>query len=192
MKRLLALLLLLAPAVSASAQTRSWPSEGPPRPLAAHASSFPAYEVRTLDNGMQVVVVLHHEQPVVSMRMIVRAGAAMDPHDKAGLADLAASLLDQGTTSKSARQVQDEIDFMGGAMGAGAGTDLTFVNVLVMKDSFESGLRILSDMARTPGFAPESVNVDLTGVQYVDLIVEAPGSINGAHGVWGDARFSCD
>ena len=43
-----------------------------------------------------------------------------------------ASLLDQGTTRKSARQVQDEIDFMGGAMGAGAGTDLTFVNVLVM------------------------------------------------------------
>ena len=40
---------------------------------------------------------------------------------------------------------------MGGAMGAGAGTDLTFVNVLVMKDSFEAGLRILSDMARTPG-----------------------------------------
>ncbi|QMU96133.1 DUF5110 domain-containing protein [Microbacterium esteraromaticum] len=44
----------------------------------------------------------------------------------------------------------------------------------------------------TPGFAPESVNVDLKGGQYVDLIVEAPGSINGAHGIWGDARFSCD
>ncbi|WP_022891057.1 NPCBM/NEW2 domain-containing protein [Agromyces subbeticus] len=43
----------------------------------------------------------------------------------------------------------------------------------------------------TPGFAPESVNVDLTGVQYLDLIVEAPGSINGAHGIWGDARFEC-
>lgn len=44
----------------------------------------------------------------------------------------------------------------------------------------------------TPGFAPESVNVDLTGVQYVDLVVEAPGSINGAHGIWGDARFTCE
>ena len=44
----------------------------------------------------------------------------------------------------------------------------------------------------TPGFAPESVSVDLTGVQYVDLVVEAPGSINGAHGIWGDARFTCE
>ncbi|WP_169513514.1 NPCBM/NEW2 domain-containing protein [Agromyces italicus] len=40
--------------------------------------------------------------------------------------------------------------------------------------------------------APESLNVDLTGAQYVDLIVEAPGSINGAHGVWDDAKFTCD
>jgi len=157
MKSLLTLVIILGVVGTASAQTRSWPSEPPPRPLPAHESSFPAYEVRTLPNGMQVVVVLHHEQPVISMRMIVRAGAAQDPRDKAGLADLAASLLDQGTAAKSARQVQDEIDFMGGSMGAGAGTDLTFVNVLVMKDGFDAGLRILSDMARTPGFAAEEI-----------------------------------
>ena len=42
-------------------------------------------------------------------------------------------------------------------MGAGAGTDLTFVNVVVMKDSFDTGLRLLSDMARHPAFAPEEI-----------------------------------
>ena len=42
-------------------------------------------------------------------------------------------------------------------MGAGAGTDLTFVNVVVMKDSFETGMRMLSDMARHPAFAPEEI-----------------------------------
>src|SRR4051795_9323241 len=119
MKRLLAVVVLLVAAGTASAQTRSWPSEGPPRPLPAHESSFPPYEVRTLPNGMQVVVVLHHEQPVVSMRMIVRAGAAQDPQGKAGLADLAASLLDQGTTTRSASEMNDDIDFMGGMTGAG-------------------------------------------------------------------------
>ncbi|MGG5173187.1 NPCBM/NEW2 domain-containing protein [Pseudarthrobacter sp. J1738] len=43
----------------------------------------------------------------------------------------------------------------------------------------------------TPGFAPESVSVDLTGVNYVDLVVEPSGSIDGAHGIWGDAKFMC-
>lgn len=148
---------MLAASTLLQAQDRPWPSERPPRPLAAREVTFPEYELRTLSNGLQVVAVLHHEQPVVSMRLIVRAGAAQDPRDKIGLADLTASLLDQGTTSKSAKQVNDEIDFMGGAMGAGAGADLSFVNVIVMKDSFEQGLRIVSEMARRPGFKPEEV-----------------------------------
>ena len=77
MKAVLAAVALLVGVVPASAQNRNWPSEGPPRPLPARESTFPAYEIRTLDNGLQVVAVLHHEQPVVSMRMIVRAGAAI-------------------------------------------------------------------------------------------------------------------
>jgi zinc protease len=159
MSRLLSIVFgLLVGVLPASGQDQAaWPSERPPRPLPARQASFPPYEVRTLENGLQVVAVLHHEQPVVSMRMIVRAGSAHDPRDKAGLANLAASLMDQGTTAKSAQQVNEEIDFMGGAMGTGAGTDLSFVNILVMKDSFEAGLRILSDTVRTPGFAPEEI-----------------------------------
>jgi zinc protease len=134
-----------------------WPTELPPAPLAAHEVKFPPYELRTLPNGLQVVVVLHHEQPVVSMRLIIRAGSALDPKDKLGLARLAASLLDQGTTTMDARRLNDEIDFIGGAIGAGAGTDLTFVNTVVMKDSFEAGLRMLSDIVRQPAFASEEI-----------------------------------
>jgi zinc protease len=142
----------------ASAQTSEWPSERPPRPLAARDIKFPPYQMQTLPNGLQVVAVLHHEQPVVSMRLLVRAGSASDPKGKLGLARLVASLLDQGTTTASAQQMNDAIDFIGGAMGAGAGSDLTFLNTLVMKDSFEPGLRLLSDMARHPAFKQEEID----------------------------------
>jgi zinc protease len=140
------------------AQTRQWPTERPPSPLAAREIKFPPYELQTLPNGLQVVAVLHHEQPVVNMRLLIRAGAASDPKSKLGLAHMAASLLDQGTKTKSASDLNDEIDFIGGAMGAGAGTDLTFVNMIVMKDSFERGMRMLSDMARQPGFAQAEID----------------------------------
>jgi zinc protease len=154
---LLAGLLLIAAAFAVSAQTRDWPSERPPRPLAAKDIKFPSYDVHSLPNGLQVVVVQHHEQPIVSMRLLVRTGSAADPKGKAGLTRLMASLLDQGTTSKTAQQLNEEIDFIGGAMGAGAGSDLTFINTLVMKDSFELGMRTLSDMARNPAFAQEEI-----------------------------------
>ena len=54
-------------------------------------------------NGLQVIAVSHHEQPVVSLRLIVRAGSAQDPEDQPGVASLAATLLDQGTTTKIGR-----------------------------------------------------------------------------------------
>ena len=147
-----ATVLLCLVGATAVAQPRQWPSERPPSPLPARDIKFPPYELQTLPNGLQVVAVLHHEQPVVNMRLLIRAGAASDPKNKLGLAHMAASLLDQGTKTKSASELNDEIDFLGGAMGAGAGTDLTFVNMIVMKDSFERGMRMLSDMARQPGF----------------------------------------
>jgi zinc protease len=140
-----------------SAQAPEWPSEGPPRPLAARDSKFPPYQIQTLPNGLQVVAVLHHEQPAVSLRMLVRAGSALDPKGKLGVARLVASLLDQGTKTKSAQEMNDEIDFIGGAMGAGAGTDLSFVNMVVMKDSFEVGLRMMSDLVERPAFSPEEI-----------------------------------
>ena len=158
MRRTAAVLTLaVLTALPAAAQNASWPSEGPPRPLPAREVRFPPYAIRTLPNGLQVVAVLHHEQPIVSMRMIVRAGGALDPRDKFGLADLTAALLTQGTESQSATELNEAVDFIGAVMGAGAGTDLSFVNMVVMKDSFDVGLRMLSDVARRPAFAPQEI-----------------------------------
>jgi zinc protease len=133
----------------------AWPTEFPPRPLSARSVAFPPYEMQTLPNGLRVMVVLHHEQPAVSMRLLVRAGSAADPKSKTGLVHLLASLLDQGTegpSGQSAVEFNDTIDFIGGVAGAGAGTDLCYLNMVVMKDSFDAGLRMLSDMARHPAF----------------------------------------
>ena len=158
MRRTAAVLTLaVLTALPAAAQNQSWPSEGPPRPLPARDVRFPPYAIRTLPNGLQVVAVLHHEQPIVSMRMIVRAGGALDPKDKFGLADLTAALLTQGTEKQSATELNEAVDFIGAVMGAGAGTDLSFVNMVVMKDSFDVGLRMLSDIARRPAFAPPEI-----------------------------------
>ncbi len=139
------------------ATARSWPSEGPPRPLPARPVTFPPYEIRKLPNGLQVVLVSQHEQPAVSVRMLVRAGAAQDPDGKMGLAMLTAALLDQGAAGKSAEQIADSIDFVGGILGTGAGTDLTYVNAIVMNDSLPLALRLIADVVRRPTFADEEI-----------------------------------
>jgi zinc protease len=155
-----ALVSVLSAAIAiqhASGQARNWPTERPPKPLAPRGVKFPAYTTRTLPNGLQVVVVRHHEQPAVSLRLIVRAGSAHDPENKPGVASLTAAVLDQGTPAKNAKQIAETIDNVGGALGVGAGTDLSFVNVLVMKDSFELALNLASEIVRNPAFAAEEV-----------------------------------
>jgi zinc protease len=144
-------------ACASAAVAQEWPKSSPPGPLPMRDVKFPPYQFRTLANGLQVIAVSHHEQPAVSLRLIVRAGGAQDPASKGGVASLVAALLDQGTTTKTAEQVASQIDSIGGLMSTGAGSDLTFIQSIVMKDSLGVGLDLLSDMARNPTFAPEEI-----------------------------------
>ena len=152
-----------------AAQVPDWPTERPPRPLTAKQVKFPPYAMRTLANGLQVVAVSHHEQPAVSLRLLVRAGGAQDPEQKPGVAALAAALLDQGTATRSAEQIAQTIDSIGGAIGAGSSSELTSIFAVVMKDSLDVALDLVSDIARNAAFAPQEVELQrkqmLSGLQ---------------------------
>jgi zinc protease len=143
----------LAWAAPASGQVRNWPSEPMPKPLAARPVPFPPYEIRTLPNGLRAVVVEHHEQPSVSLRLLVGAGTAQDAPPKLGVASMVASLLGQGTATRSAQEIAETVDTIGGNLSVGAGTDVTFASVTVLKDSVALGLELLSDIVRSPAFA---------------------------------------
>ncbi len=143
--------------VVAQVAERVWPTERPPRPLEAGTVAFPPYEIRNLANGLRVVVVRQTEQPVVSLRLLVGAGAAQDPADKPGVATMVATLLDQGTTTRGATEIADAIDYVGGGLGTGAGSDLSFVTAIVIRDDFDFGLDLLSDVARNPAFAADEL-----------------------------------
>lgn len=161
--------LLLGASPGSAQQPTDWPRESPPPPLSARPAAFPPYEVRTLANGLQVVVVMHHEQPAVNLRLMIGSGAASDPSGKKGVAALVGQLLDQGTVNRSATEIAEAIDYVGGILSVGAGTDLSFVNVLVMRDSFDFAADLLAEIARTPSFDPAEIERQrqqvLSGIQ---------------------------
>jgi zinc protease len=154
---LVLLVFLIGGRTTAWAQVPDWPTERPPRPLAAREARFPPYAMRTLGNGLQVIAVSHHEQPAVSLRLLIRAGGALDPDDKPGVAALAAAVLDQGTTTRSAEQIATTIDSIGGVIGSGSSTDMSSIYAVVMKDSLDLALDLVSDVARNPAFTPDEI-----------------------------------
>ncbi|HKO01976.1 MAG TPA: insulinase family protein, partial [Thermoanaerobaculia bacterium] len=91
------------------------PQPGPPRPY-----HFPHVERRTLANGLRVLVAENHNAPLVSMRVLVRAGADHDTKELAGLASLTADLLDEGAGDRDAIQLAEAIGLLGAALGTGA------------------------------------------------------------------------
>ena len=170
----------LAAAPSALAQRVEWPREQPPPPLVRRDMVFPHYEIRSLANGLQVIYVGHHEQPAVSVRMILRAGTASDPAGRPGVARLVGRLLDQGTATRSAQEIATTIDSIGGVLGVGAARELSFVDALVMKDSFDVALDLLSDVARRPAFDPAEIERQRTQVlNSFQVSYEDPGYVAG-------------
>jgi zinc protease len=153
-----ALALTVLTTLAVAQTSGQWPREFPPRPLEPRPISFPPFEVKKLANGLTVVLVSQNEQPSVSVRMIVRAGAAHDPKSKMGVAMLTATLLDQGAGSRNAEQIADDIDYLGGILSTGAGTDLSYVNTIIMKDDYAAGLAMMADVVRRPTFLQEEVD----------------------------------
>jgi zinc protease len=85
----------------------------PPGPV--HPFHFPAVDSRTLPNGLRVFVVANHKVPVVTVALVLPdAGSIHDPQGLAGLAQMTASLLTQGTATRNAQQIAQSIDSVGG------------------------------------------------------------------------------
>ena len=97
-------------------------------------------------NGLTVLVLEQHFLPIVEVQALVRSGSAQDPPEKSGLANLVASLLDEGTTSRSSKQLAEQIDFVGGALEVKASEDFTTASVRVLKKDVELGFTLLADI----------------------------------------------
>ncbi|MGZ8380876.1 MAG: M16 family metallopeptidase [Nitrospira sp.] len=117
----------------------------------AHAADISPTRFIT-PNGMTVLVLEQHFLPIVEIHALIKAGSAQDPPEKAGLANFVASLLDEGTTTRSSRQLAEQIDFVGGSLGAQAGEDFTTASARTLKKDIDLGFTLLADILQRPAF----------------------------------------
>jgi zinc protease len=155
-----ALASILAPAPAAA--QRKERKEAPPAPLPMQPVAFPGFTERTLSNGAQVIVVENHEQPVVTISLRIRSGWKNDPAGRSGVASLTAALLDKGTTTRTAEQIAESIDFVGGSLSASAGSDWISVGASTLTEFLDTALVLMSDVVRNPTFPAEELETERT------------------------------
>ena len=138
---------IIAPLATAGAQMQQPPGPGPLRPYV-----FPKIEQFTLANGMRVVLVEKHTLPIIASRIILDAGAMRDPASKAGLANITAALLSEGTKDLSGAEIARRMDGLGAQFATGGGFSAAFVNLTALKNVYGEALTIAAQSLMNPIF----------------------------------------
>jgi predicted Zn-dependent peptidase len=116
------------------------------------ALKLPEMQKASLTNGLQIVVVEHHELPVVQMQLLINTGSVVDPAEKAGVASLTARLLNEGTAKRTSLQIADELAFLGSMIGASAAYDASQMTMLTLKGHLAATMEIFADVLLNPTF----------------------------------------
>jgi len=134
--------------------------EGADRSSVPDTSNFPEvkfaeFERDFLSNGMELIVANRSAVPVVNVRMSVDAGYASDQFGELGTSSLAMTMLDEGTKSRSALEISDELARLGARFSAGSSIDSSAVGISALKENLDASLDIYADLVLNPAF-PEN------------------------------------
>jgi predicted Zn-dependent peptidase len=114
-------------------------------------------EVSALDDGLTVVTEAMWDTRSVSLGFWVGTGSVDETPERAGSSHFLEHLLFKGTAARSARQIAQAVDAVGGDMNAFTTKEYTAFYVHLLADDVELGLDILSDIIWAPSFRREEV-----------------------------------
>ncbi len=165
----------------------------PPAPAVPINLAVATPAERTLPNGLRVIVSPDRDLPLVTANMVVEAGGAADPAGRPGVANLTASLITKGTATRSATRVAQEIEALGGELGAGAGYDGSQLTLTVKSDQLDPAMTVFADVARNPVFAAEELDrARRQSLDDLEVAMSDPGELAAfaaARLVYGDAPY---
>ncbi len=118
---------------------------------------FPAFQRATLSNGLKVVFAERRSVPQVNFNLMVDAGYAADMGALAGAASLAMDMLDEGTTTRNAIQISDELALLGAGVFVGSNLDVSTVNMTALKENLDASLALYADIILNPSFPNEEL-----------------------------------
>lgn len=122
----------------------------------AHAGRIAEREI--LPNGIILLRSEKNALPMVTVVVAVKAGSIFEPSEKAGLANLTADLLNEGTKRRTAGEISEEIEFVGGTLTASGGYDFITIKLTVLKKDIELGFDLISDIILNPLFSPDEIS----------------------------------
>src|SRR5215217_4021830 len=121
---------------------------------------LPRAEEATLKNGLRVVLLPSHKVPTFNMQMVVLSGGLADKADYRGLATFTATLLREGTTKRSSKDIAEQVDALGATLTANSGLSsmTSTVTASGLVENLDQTLDLFADVVRNPIFPQAEVD----------------------------------
>ncbi len=129
----------------------------PPKPGPAPKFTLPQGTSFKLPNGLTVIHHYNPALPLVAAELVVKSGSDANPDDHPGLAGFTAQLLQEGTATRSAPRIADEIAQLGAFLGSDSTADASTVSLLSLSSTFPQALDVLADVVQHPAFPTAEV-----------------------------------
>ena len=147
---LLGVLAVQSVAVAQGTVDRTKPPQlGPPPRV-----SLPPIGTRQLANGLKLMIVEQHELPLADFVLLVGSGGTADPSGKTGVANLTATMLREGTTTRKSLDIADQTSFLGVSLFPQASWESSTLSLHTPTAQLDSALALFADVALHPSFPP--------------------------------------
>jgi len=141
-------MLALLVAAPITAQQKTPPPPGPARPL-----NLPKITERKLSNGLTVILAPLPNVPKVTAILTFRsATTATDRERHPGIAPIAANVINEGTESRTSKQIKEELRSIGGSLGLGSDADATSMSGAALSEFSARLFDLMSDVVQHPAF----------------------------------------
>jgi zinc protease len=118
---------------------------------------IPTPESAQLPNGLTILLSERKGLPVVSANLVVRTGSDSNPLDSPGLANFTVAMLDEGTATRGALQIADEVAQLGASLNTTSSMDASTVTTRALRKNFAAALDIVSDVVLHPSFPADEI-----------------------------------
>jgi zinc protease len=113
----------------------------------------------SLSNGIKVWGIAQNELPLVQYSIVIDGGHMLDKFEKAGVANLVASMMNEGTKNKTPEQLEDAIGLLGASIRVTSSNEDISVEVSSMTKNFEKTLALVQEILLEPRWDPESFSL---------------------------------
>ena len=120
-------------------------------------AKFPDIQRASLSNGLKILLAQRRTIPVVNFNLLIDAGYSADQFGLPGTANLASSMMDEGTRKRGALEISEELAMLGAQLYAGSDLDMSTVYLSTLKSNLDKSLDIFGDVILNPSFPEEEL-----------------------------------